>query len=58
MAAELLERVAGKRTMAVVGRKVPVLGGGIGLVSDGLATFRVGRFAAKELKARTPPPGG
>jgi EcsC family protein len=54
VAAELLERVAGKRTMAVIGRKVPVLGGGIGLVSDGLATFHVGRYAAKELKPRMP----
>jgi EcsC protein family len=56
VAAELLERVAGKRTLAVLGRKVPVLGGGIGLVSDGLATFQVGRYAAKELKSRTSPP--
>jgi hypothetical protein len=55
VAAELLERVAGKRTLAALGRKVPVFGGGIGLVSDGLATFQVGRYAAKELKARTPP---
>ena len=57
VAAELLERVAGKRTMAILGRKVPVLGGGIGLVSDGLATFHVGRYAAKELKARAAPSG-
>jgi EcsC protein family len=56
VAAELLERVAGKRTLAVLGRKVPVLGGGIGLVSDGLATFQVGRYAAKELKSRTAHP--
>lgn len=52
VAAELVERVAGKRTMAAIGRKVPVFGGGIGLVSDGLATFQVGRYAAKELKSR------
>jgi hypothetical protein len=54
VAAELLERVAGKRTIAALGRKVPVFGGGIGLVSDGYATFQVGRYAAKELKSRTP----
>jgi hypothetical protein len=54
VATELLERVAGKRTLATLGRKVPVFGGGIGLVSDGLATFQVGRYAAKELKSRQP----
>jgi EcsC family protein len=54
VAADLLERVAGKRTLATLGRKVPVFGGGIGLVSDGLATFQVGRYAAKELKSRRP----
>ena len=41
-----------KRTLATLGRKVPVVGGGIGLVSDGLATFQVGRYAAKELRSR------
>ena len=56
VAAELLERVAGKRTLAVLGRKVPVLGGSVGLVSDGLATFQVGRYAAKELRSRNPQP--
>lgn len=52
VAQELLERVAGKRTLAAIGRRVPVFGGGIGLVSDGLATYQVGRYAAKELRSR------
>jgi hypothetical protein len=50
---ELIARVAGKRTMAVVGRRMPVLGGGVGLVADGYATYQIGRYAAKELRPRT-----
>jgi hypothetical protein len=49
---ELLTRVAGKRTIAVVGRRTPVIGGGIGAVTDGYATFQVGRYAARELRSR------
>lgn len=52
VAAELLERVAGKRTVAALGRRTPILGGGIGLVSDGYATYQIGRYAAKELRSR------
>jgi hypothetical protein len=52
VAGELLARVAGKRTIAVVGRRVPFVGGGVGLVSDGYATWQVGRYAAKELRPR------
>jgi hypothetical protein len=50
--AELMARVAGKRTIAVVGRRVPVIGGGVGAVTDGFATYQIGRYAAKELRAR------
>jgi EcsC family protein len=52
VATELITQVAGKRTMAVVGRRVPVVGGGVGAVTDGFATYRVGRYAAKELRQR------
>ncbi len=57
--AELMGRVAGKRTIAVVGRRVPVIGGGVGAVTDGYATYRIGRYAAKELRSRRQalPPG-
>lgn len=50
---ELITRVAGKRTIAMVGRRVPVLGGGVGAVADGYGTYQVGRYAAKELRSRT-----
>jgi uncharacterized protein (DUF697 family) len=54
VAAELLARAAGKRTIAALGRKIPVVGGGFGLVTDGYATFQVGEYAAKELMSRRP----
>jgi EcsC protein family len=50
--AELLTRVAGKRTIAVVGRRTPMIGGGIGAVTDAYGTYQVGRYAAKELRSR------
>ncbi len=36
--------------------RVPVIGGGVGAVTDGYATYQVGRYAAKQLKlaARSP----
>jgi hypothetical protein len=53
--AELLTRVAGKRTVAALGRRVPVVGGAFGAVTDGWNTYEVGEYAAKELKARPKP---
>ncbi len=49
---ELLTRVAGKRTVAVVGRRTPIIGGGVGAVTDGYATYQIGRYAARELRSR------
>jgi hypothetical protein len=50
--AELITRVAGKRTAAVIGRRLPVIGGGVGAVTDGYGTYLIGKYAAKELRAR------
>jgi len=50
--AELITRVAGKRTAAVIGRRLPIVGGGVGAVTDGYGTYLIGRYAAKELRAR------
>jgi len=55
VAAELIARAAGKRTIAMIARRTPLIGGGVGAVSDGYATYEIGRYAAKELKPRTPP---
>ncbi len=52
VAAELIGRVAGKRTVTFIARRAPIIGGGVGAVSDGFRTYQVGRFAARELRAR------
>ena len=54
VASELLTRVAGKRGAAALVKKMPLVGGGIGAVTDGLLTFQVGQYAAKELRSRRP----
>lgn len=52
VAHELIARVAGKRTIAFIARRTPVIGGGVGAVTDGLATYDIGKYAAKQLKRR------
>lgn len=54
VAAAILARIAGKRLATTVGRRVPVVGGLVGLGADGWATWRVGRYAEAELLARPP----
>jgi EcsC protein family len=55
VATELITQVAGKRTMGMVGRRVPVVGGGVGAITDGFSTYRIGKYAARELKQRPRP---
>ena len=50
--AGLAARVGGKNLALTVTKKVPLLGGGIGAVMDGVATFQVGRYAKGELLRR------
>lgn len=52
VAHELLARVAGKRTIATIARRTPVIGGGVGAVTDGFATYQIGTYTAKQLKRR------
>jgi hypothetical protein len=52
VASELITRVAGRRLAVTVGRRVPVVGGVVGLGADGYATWRVGRYADRELLPR------
>lgn len=52
VARDLIARVIGKRMAVTIGRRVPVLGGAVGLTADGWATWSLGRFAAKELRPR------
>jgi hypothetical protein len=50
---ELLTKVAGKRVATTIGRRVPVVGGLVGLGADGYATWQIGRYADRELRPRT-----
>jgi len=52
VATDLVTRVAGKRLATTVGRRVPVVGGVVGAGADGYATWKVGRYADRELLAR------
>ena len=49
---ELVGKVGGRRAVLWVGRRVPVLGGGIGAVTDAMNTHQVGSYAAQELRTR------
>ena len=52
VAADLIAKVAGKRLAGTVGRRIPVVGGLVGAGADGFATWRVGRYADRELLPR------
>jgi hypothetical protein len=52
VASDLIAKVAGKRLAISVGRRVPVVGGIVGMGVDGFATWRVGRYAERELLPR------
>jgi len=51
---DLVTRVAGKRLAITVARRTPVVGGAFGMGADGLATWRIGRYADRELRRRPP----
>ncbi|TCJ30504.1 EcsC family protein [Nocardioides jejuensis] len=48
ISSELLARMAGKRIATTAGKRIPVLGGVVGMTADGFATWQLGRFAARE----------
>ena len=52
VAAELVARVTGKKVATTFARKIPIAGGFIGLGADAYATWRVGRYADRELLPR------
>ena len=52
VASELITKVAGKRLATTVGRRVPVVGGLVGLGADGYVTWQIGRYADRELLPR------
>jgi len=52
VATDLISRVAGKRLATTIGRRIPLVGGVVGMGADGFATWRVGRYADRELLPR------
>jgi hypothetical protein len=52
VASDLIAKVAGKRLATTVGRRIPVVGGLVGMGADGYATWRIGRYADRELLPR------
>ncbi|MCW2792532.1 MAG: hypothetical protein JWO76_1630 [Nocardioides sp.] len=53
VASDLITKVAGKRLAITIGRRVPVVGGLVGAGADGYATWRIGRYADRELLPRS-----
>lgn len=49
---DLMNRIGGKNLALVVTRRVPLLGGGVGAVVDGVATRQIGAYAKSELLRR------
>ena len=49
---DIIARMTGKRLAVTVGRRVPVVGGVVGMGADGYATWRIGRYADRELLPR------
>jgi hypothetical protein len=49
VAADLVAKVAGKKLAGTVGRRIPLVGGLVGMGADGYATWRIGRYADREL---------
>ncbi|HEU5036846.1 MAG TPA: EcsC family protein [Nocardioides sp.] len=52
VASDLVQRVGGKRLAISIARRTPVVGGAFGMGIDGWATWRVGTYAARELRPR------
>ena len=50
----LMGEAGGKRAAAFVGRKIPVIGGGVGLLTDGYSTSAIGRYAKDQFISRRP----
>lgn len=52
VARDLITRVTGRRLASTVGRRVPGLGGVVGMSADGWATYKIGSYAERELLPR------
>ena len=52
VASDMVARITGTRMATTIGRRVPVVGGVIGLSADAYTTWRLGRYADREFLPR------
>ena len=52
VAAEMVSKVAGKKLVTTIGRRIPIAGGFFGMGADAYVTWKVGRYADRELLPR------
>ncbi len=52
VASDLVAKVAGKRLASTAARRIPLVGGFVGLGADGFSTWKIGRYADRELLPR------
>ena len=52
VATVLITKVTGKRLASTLGRRIPVVGGVVGFSADAYGTWKVGRYAGRELLPR------
>jgi hypothetical protein len=49
---DLVARIGGKNLALATVKRVPLLGGGVSAIMDGIATYQIGRYATGELMRR------
>jgi hypothetical protein len=49
VASDLVQKVAGKKLAGTAARRIPLVGGLVGMGADGYVTWRIGRYADREL---------
>jgi hypothetical protein len=49
VASDLVQKVAGKKLAGTVARRIPLVGGLVGMGADGYTTWKIGRYADREL---------
>ncbi|VXC38996.1 EcsC family protein [Nocardioides sp. AX2bis] len=52
VASSIISRITGKRAAVAVTRRIPGVGGVVGASADGYATWKIGRYAERELLPR------
>lgn len=51
---DLVTSIGGKRIGSMIGKEIPLIGGGVGMLTDGFLTRQIGLCAKKQLVSRRP----